>query len=406
MSFGEKLFARFKKTPSHDGAIPVKKHRMWRIAAFVLVLVLIVSGVFFFKAGSTFNKISIGEDGLFKGLVKTLPGAKDELVGEETGKINILLLGMRGEKVVGGGLLADTIMVLSLHPSQIEGESARASLVSLPRDLYVTVPSGAEQRKINAVYALGEEREHGKGGIEDMQKIVSEITGMTIPYSIVINFEGFKQLVDALGGITVTLAEPFQEGIQFRGIEQRCDGMYYTVPSGNYEEKRIQRKNGTYYLNPKRYPLCFAKLDPSKLECEGNFKLPAGQNILDGETALCYARSRYTSNDFERARRQQQVIGAMKDKALSLGTLTDFGRINGILESLGENVRTNFEIWEMKRLFELYQKNQNATLTQKVLENTEEGLLYAPEETKEAGYILLPRGGNYDQIRSLFQSLP
>lgn len=406
MSIFEKFSLRSKKITPITGEVMPKKHRVWRIGAFVLVLILIAGGVFFFKAGSVFNKISLGNDGLLKGLVKTLPGSKNTLVGEPEGKINILLLGMRGEKVVGGGLLADTIMVLSVHPSSGEGDIAKASLVSIPRDLYVTVPGRAEQRKINAVYALGEEREHGKGGIEDMQKIVSEVSGINITYSVVINFEGFKQLVDALGGITITLAEPFQEGMQFRGLEQRCDGITYTVPSGNYEEKRIQRKNGTYYLNPKRYPLCFAKLDPSKLECEGNFKLPAGENKLDGETALCYARSRYTSNDFERARRQQQVIQAMKDQALSLGTLTDFGKINAILDSLGENVRTNFELWEMKHLLELYQKNQNPTLTQKVLENTEEGFLYAPEETKEAGYILLPRGGNYDQIRALFQSLP
>lgn len=406
--FFHRLSEKIKTLFSNNNSISsgTKRHPGWRIVLFVFVLAAIVATVFFLKAGSVFNKISIGEDGFLKGIVKSLPGTKETLVGEEEGKINILLLGMRGEKVVGGGLLADTIMVLSLHPSQGEGDTARASLVSIPRDFYVTVPGKSEQRKINAVYALGEERDHGKGGIEDMEKIVSEITGLTLSYSVVINFEGFKQLVDALGGITVTLAEPFVEGVQFRGLEQRCDGVVYTVPSGNYEEKRIQRKNGTYYANPKRYPLCFAKLDPSKLECEGNFKLPAGENMLDGETALCYARSRYTSNDFERARRQQQVIQAMKDKALSLGTLTDFGKINSILDSLGENVRTNLELWEMKRLLELSQNNPNPSLTQKVLENSEEGLLYAPEETKEAGYILLPRSNNYDQIRALFQGLP
>ncbi|MEP7162629.1 MAG: LCP family protein [Candidatus Moraniibacteriota bacterium] len=402
------FLTRFKKNSSEsDAPLGAPKKRRWlRIAVFFLVLAGIAAGAFFLKAGSILNKMSVGKDGIFRGLVKSLPGAKDELAGEKEGKINILLLGMRGEKVVGGGLLADTIMVISIHPKNGEGDTARASMVSIPRDLYVKVPGREEHRKINAVYALGEERDHGKGGMEDMRTVVGEVTGMDIPYAVAINFQGFIDLVNALGGVTVNLNEPFQEAIQFRGLEQRCDGIYYTIPSGGVEEKRIQRKNGTYYLNPKRYPLCFAKATPDNLECGGTFKLPAGVNELDGEKALCFTRARYQTNDFERARRQQQVIQAIKEKALSVGTLTDFGKINGVLDSLGDNVRTDFAVWEMKRFFELYQQNQNPTLSTKVLENSEEGLLYAPTETKETGYILLPLGENYDRIRALFQSLP
>lgn len=239
-----------------------------------------------------------------------------------------------------------------------------------------------------------------------MRKIVGEIAGIDIPYGVVINFKGFTDLVNALGGITVNLEAPFEESVQFLGLEQRCDGIKYTIPSGNYEVKRVQRKNGTYYANPKRYPLCYAKINPETLECGGNFKLPAGENQLNGEKALCYARARYTSSDFDRAKRQQTVIDAIKAKALSAGTLADFGKINAFMDSLGNNVLINFETWEMKRLLELYQTNSSASVTHKVLENTEEGLLYAPTETKEAGYILLPRGDNYDRIRALFQSLP
>lgn len=385
----------------------INRKRVWRIVAFFGVLALIAGMAFVVKAGWVFNKISLGESGLFENLTKSLPGAKDELKGEKEGKINILLLGMRGANFSGGGLLADTIMVVSLHPKDQnkEGDTAKASMVSIPRDLYVKVPGRNEQRKINAVYALGEERGRGEG-LKDMRQIVGEVTGLDIPYGAVINFEGFKDLIDTLGGITVTLDKPFQEGVQFLGVEQRCDGVMYTIPSGNYEVKRVQRKNGTYYANPKRYPLCFAKIDPAKLECGGNFKLPAGENKLTGEQALCYARARYTSSDFDRAKRQQIVIDAIKAKALSVGTFTDFGKINGLLDGLGENVLVNLETWEMKRFFELYQANSDTNVTHKVLENSEEGLLYAPTETKEAGYILLPRGDNYDRIHALFQSLP
>ncbi|TXH01246.1 MAG: LytR family transcriptional regulator [Candidatus Moraniibacteriota bacterium] len=398
-------------TSSHTSPQTPETHasrkRFWRILAFFGVLGLVAAGAFAVKAGFIFNKISLGESGFFENITKSLPGAKDELQGEKEGRINVLLLGMRGAGVEGGGLLADTIMVVSIHPKDMtkEGDSPKASIVSIPRDFYVKVPGREEHRKINAVYALGEERGRGEG-LKDMRQIVGEVTGLDIPYGAVINFKGFTELVDALGGVTVTLDQPFEESVQFLGLEQRCDGVRYVIPSGNYEEKRIQRKNGTYYANPKRYPLCFAKIDPTALECGGNFKLPAGENLLDGEKALCYARARYTSSDFDRAKRQQIVIEALKAKALSLGTFTDFGKMNDLLESLGENVLVNFETWEMKRLFELYQANSEATLSHKVLDNSEEGLLYNPPETKETGYILLPRGDNYDRIHALFQSLP
>lgn len=401
------IFTKMKLTPSGEGKTFTKK-RVLRVVLFFVALFLIAGSVFAWKTGLTLDKVSGGNAKLFKSLVKTLPGAEDSLEGEKEGRVNILLLGMRGEGVEGGGLLADTIMVLSVHPKGSDTDTSKASLVSIPRDLYVKVPGRDEHRKINAVYALGEERDHGEGGIEDMRSVVGEVTGLDIPYAVTINFQGFKDLVNAIGGITVNLPQPFEEGIQFRGLEKRCDGLRFTVFSGNYEEKRIQRKNGTYYANPKRYPLCFEKMTTeaiAELECGGNFRLPAGENLLDGDKALCYARARYTSSDFDRARRQQEVIKLIKDKALSLGTLTDFSKVGAMLDSLGNNVSTNLEAWEMKRLLELYQKAGDAgNINQKVLENSEEGLLYNPPQTKETGYILLPIGDNYDRIYELFRN--
>jgi len=401
------LFNRSTTTATGEAA-SLKKKRIIRIALFFLVLLFIGGAVFLWKTGVTLDKVSLGNASILKSLIKTLPGVEKTLKGETEGRVNILLLGMRGEGVVGGGLLADTIMVLSIHPKNGDADLSRASLISIPRDLYVKVPGRDEQRKINAVYALGEQRSHGGGGIEDMRTIVSDITGLDIPYGVTINFQGFKDLVNAIGGITVRLDQPFEEGIQFRGLEKRCDAVRFTVFSGNYEEKRIQRKNGTYYANPKRYPLCFEKMTTqaiAELECGGDFKLPAGDNNLDGDKALCYARARYTSSDFDRARRQQEVIKLIKEKALSLGTLTDFSKVSAMLDSLGDNVSTNLEAWEMKRMLDLYQKAGDAgTINQKVLENSEEGLLYNPPQTKETGYILLPIGDSYERTRELFKN--
>lgn len=376
--------------------------KKWFKIALPIVLILLIGGcTAAFKTGYVLNKISTS-GGIFESLIKSVPGVNTQLKGEKEGRINIALLGMRGENIPGGGLLADTIMVISIKP----GEN-KASVISLPRDLYVTVPGTGDKQKINAVHFYGQEKNKNGGGLEYMEKVLGEISGQTIQYAISINFEGFKELINALGGVQIHLDAPFSESMQFMGLEKRCDGVTYTVPSGNYEEKRIQRKNGTYYANPKRYPLCFTQnRKEENLECGGNFTLPAGDSTLNGDQALCYVRSRVTSNDFERARRQQQVLNSIKDKALSMGTLADFGKINSMFNSLGNNVRTDMKLWEMKRFFEIYKSISNLAVSQKVLENTAEGLLYHPENTTpEQGYILLPIGDNYEKIRELFHSI-
>ncbi|MFC1756470.1 LCP family protein [Patescibacteria group bacterium] len=372
--------------------------KKWFKFVLPIFLILLISGcTVLFKTGYVLDKISTS-GGLFESITKSLPFADSELKGQKEGRINIALLGMRGEGVEGGSLLADTIMVVSIKP-----EGNKASIISVPRDFYVTIPGTNSQQKINAVYHYGEQKGNGKG-LEDMKKILSEISGQEIHYAMSINFKGFSDLVDSLGGVEIHLDEEFMEPVQFMGLEKRCDGVTFVIPSGNVEEKPpVRRKNGTYYANSRTYPLCFPE---NPTECGGVFKLPAGDVTLDGNKALCYVRSRATTSDFDRARRQQQVIQEIKNKALSIGTLTDFGKVNSMLDSLGNNVRTDMKAWEMKLFFEFYQNITDPELAQKVLENSEEGLLYVPENTSpEQGYILLPRGDNYDRIKELFTNI-
>jgi anionic cell wall polymer biosynthesis LytR-Cps2A-Psr (LCP) family protein len=243
--------------------------------------------------------------------------------------------------------------------------------------------------------------------MEDMRSIIGTVTGLDIPYAITLNFQGFKDLVNAVGGVTVHLDQPFVEGVQFRGLEQRCDLVKYTIPSGKVEVKKGVRRNGSVYY--RHYDLCFEKITPvvmEELECGGNFKLPTGDNLLNGDNALCYARSRDATSDFARARRQQEIINLIRAKAFSMGTLTDFSKVNALFSSLGKNVRTDMELWELERLYNLYKKVGDVPLTQKVLEDSEEGMLYAPEVNAERGYVLLPRGENYNRIQEYFRNIP
>lgn len=370
------------------------RKKWFKILLIALALVAVVGISLAWKAGIAINKISL-KGGILKSLVHSLPGIESRLKGEEDGRINVLLLGMRGENIPGGSLLTDTIMVLSLKPTE-----NKAALVSIPRDLYVDNPSWQRKTKINAVYAAGEENGK-KQGISEMEKVVGDISGLPIHYGISINFKGFIDLIDALGGIDVNLDKPFEESLQFNEMRV-CDNNVFTVPTGKFEHKKHTKKSGTVKIVAS-YPLCYP--DPKYVECGGNFKLPAGNNNLDGKKALCYVRSRYSTSDFDRAKRQQKVLQIIRDKALRIGTLTDFSKIDGMLDALGNNVRTDMEPWEMRRFYDLYTKINNPEIYQRVLENSEEGLLYHPPETKETGYILLPIGNNYEKIRQMFQDI-
>jgi polyisoprenyl-teichoic acid--peptidoglycan teichoic acid transferase len=382
---------------------PEKKKKFYskkwfKITAFFVVLLFIVGGVAFWKMGSTLGKISKGN--IFNNIVKSIPGVPKELKAEN-GRTNVLLLGMRGENIPGGGLLADTIMVVSIVPAE-----SKIAMISIPRDLYVTVPGTSDRQKINAVHHYGEQK--GKGqGLEDMKTSVGEVLGIPIHYAVSINFEGFKQLIDAVGGVEITLDQPFEEAMQFNEPHV-CDS-FFTVPTGKYDNKIhkiYDSVTGAYKRSRivKSYPLCTAPKDT--LECGGDFKLPAGKQTLNGSQSLCYVRSRVTTSDFERAKRQQMMLQLLKSKLLSAGTLTDFGKINDILDSLGDNVRSDMEAWEMAKFFDLYKASGDYQNYQRVLENSEEGLLYNPPmNDKTIGYILLPIGDNYDKIHAMAQDI-
>lgn len=370
----------------------VKKRRWLKPLLIIIAIIVVVGGFFAWKTGSLLNKIS--ENGnIFGSIGRMIPGVEDKLKGEEEGRINILLLGMRGENVPGGGTLADTIMVASIKPAD-----NKIAFLSIPRDLYVDNPNLGNKSKINAVYAYGQQDGKNKG-IESMKEVVGNIVGQQIHYAAVINFKGFTDLVDAVGGIEVTLEKPFEEAMQFNE-ERVCDSYTFIKPTGKYEYKYHIRKDGSKYV-AKTYKLC---TNPNT-ECGGDFKLPAGTQTLNGEKALCYARSRKTSSDFERARRQQMIIQEIKKKAVSMGTLTDFEKVSSMFNALGDNLKTDMELWEMKRLYEMEQKMQSPEIIQKVLENSQEGLLYNPESTPETGYILLPIGDNYEAIKQMFRDV-
>jgi anionic cell wall polymer biosynthesis LytR-Cps2A-Psr (LCP) family protein len=168
---------------------------------------------------------------------------------------------------------------------------------------------------------------------------------------VVFDFEAFKKIIDTLGGIDIYLAKPFKESTQW-----------------GYE-----------------------------------FSLPAGNNHLSGEQALYYVRSRFSTSDFDRARRQQEVIVAIKNKALSLGFLTNPLKINSLLSDLKNNIRTDFQIWDLNDILTLA-KSFNPKQSVKNYIISTENLVYETHTTN-GEYILLPKEANYTGIKDVFKNI-
>jgi len=331
----------------------LKNKKRVKLTVLILTIIILIIPVFYlFKTGMAFSKIltikNIAWEKIFGG---KLPSSEYAPQRDED-RINFLLLGIRGEGDPNGGLLSDGIVLISFKKS-----SGQVSLISIPRDLYLQMPGEARYEKINAAYVIGLEKY--KNGLDYAKKTVAYVTGQYIDYAAVINFDAFKDIIDLLGGVTIYLEKPFIEDKQW---------------------------------------WCDAKGE----NCQP-FTVEAGEQTLNGERALLYARSRFSSNDFERARRQQQILIALKNKVLSLGILSDTLKIGGIIDVLSNNMKTDVGPWEIPQLVDLARNAKTDNIIEKVFENTPKGLLY---DTKISGiYVLLPTEGNFSKIREACQNI-
>ena len=324
---------------------PWLKWRRFILAGWILTLVLILvvlGGALVWKTSFTYSQMKIGD-------AKGLLPLSESTPQPDSDRLNILILGLRGEEDPDGGLLTDSIMLLSLKKS-----TGQVALISIPRDFYIKMPGENYKEKINFAYALGFEKQGAAGALLYSKTAVSKVAGLYINYAVAINHEAFREIVDVLGGIDIVLDKPFREDQQF-----------------------------------------------SK---EMIIDLPAGLNHLDGTATLYFVRSRFTTSDFDRAQRQQQVILAIKDKAFSLGVISNPVKIFQILNSLGKNVRLDLPFSQIKSLIVLADDLNNQKVIHKVFDITPEGLLYT-SKTENGAYILLPVNDDFQKIQEAFQKI-
>lgn len=277
-----------------------------------------------------------------------------QLKGEGDGRVNILAIGIGGEGHPGGQL-ADTIMIISIDPI-----NNTTTMLSIPRDLYLKVP-GFYSMRINEVHATGESNKQQKakgGGPALLSDNLSRILGVPIHYFVRIDFTGFIQAVDTVGGVDINVTESVFDPF----IENRFG-------SGKY-----------------------------------GFSVKAGQQHFDGRTALQYGRSRKTSSDFARASRQQEVLVALKEKVLSLSTLTNPLKISSLVSAAGNHVRTDLSIDEIMKLIQIAGRIDSATVNTYVLSNAADN--YLASRNIGGAAVLIPRAGldNFSQIQKFVRS--
>jgi LCP family protein required for cell wall assembly len=297
------------------------KQIMKRTAMVTGAMVVLVGGFLGYKLYKNTSKVFNGNIfGLF---------SNTKLKGEDKGRVNIMITGTsEDDPGHSGAMLTDSIMIASIDPVNNTG-----FLISVPRDLWVDYGTDScslgNEGKINAVYECGEDvkfHEDGfpDGGVGLMEKVIERDFGLDINYYVKINYTAFRDAVNSVGGIDVTIKTNDSRGL-------------YDGNIGKWEG--------------------------------GPLKLPNGNVHLDGQTALNLARARcdtvcygFTRGDFDRTEHQRMMLLALKDKALSVGTLSNPAKISSLLDSVGNNVKTDFQVNELRRLYDISKQIQNQNL--------------------------------------------
>lgn len=319
----------------------------------ILTLFILIGGFVGWKFIRNTNKVFQG--GIF-GLFDST-----KLKGEEKGRVNILLTGTsEDDPGHAGAMLTDSIMLISIDTNNKSG-----FIMSIPRDLWIDYGtddcSYGTQGKINVVYQCGEEVEFKQSGYPDggvglMEKVVEENFGLDLNYFVKINYTAFRDAVNSVGGIDFTVRTNDPRGI-YDGNISKAEG--------------------------------------------GPLKLTNGTHHLNGQTALNLARARcatvcygFERGDFDRTENQRKMIVALKDKALSAGVLSNPAKISNLFDAVGNNVKTDFQTNEIRRLYDIGKQIQNNNIKSVGLADEEVNLVTTANVNGLS--VVRPVAGTYD----------
>lgn len=334
-----------------------KKLRVFLWTLFILVLGVVgwIGATGIIALNNISAKNTDDKPSFFKFGGNTTP---DQLANEGDGRINILALGV--DNAAG---LSDTIQIISIDPI-----NSSLSMLSVPRDLYVTAPK-LGKTKINGVYNQSQKKCAKKTstcdpeidyGAEALKDVLENTLGVDVHYFARINFEGLKKLVDAVGGVQVYVDKPLSD-------------------------PKFPNKTNTGYE-----PLY----------------IPAGMQRMNGDTALKYARSRQTTSDFDRSRRQQQVMLAIKDKLGVIDIISNPKKLTTMISIVGSNLRTDMTVEEITKLYSLIKTVDSKKITTKVLDASVDSPLKSSINGGGA-YIIIPKKGadDFSEVKEFVQTV-
>ena len=324
---------------------PTKK---WIIGILIVFTSILFIGNIALRA---IGNVSISWGNTGEVFVPIIPMSWSGTIQKIEGTKNILIawIGGAGHE---WSYLTDSIMLASIN-----NDKKGITLISIPRDLYVAYPKAyGTAWRINALYSIGKSNQLG---IKLLAEKVSEITGQSVDDYIVIDFTGFKYIVNALGWIEVD------------------------VPRSLYD-KEYPNNNWGYEI----------------------FSVKEWLQTMNGETALKYARSRHSTSDFDRSERQQLIIKSIKDKSLSLGFLTSPSKINEVLTAIRSHIDTNMTVSEAVDLAIRIKDIETQNITIYNLNNNCNGnicsawaYLYTPSREYFAGSsVLIPENASISKL--------
>ena len=254
--------------------------------------------------------------------------------------INVLILGIDRRPGEGDAVRTDTILMLQADPG-----SRRLVLLSIPRDLWVTIPGMGEER-INAAHVYGELTAAGSGPARVAETIGYNF-GVPVHRNLRLDFDAFREVIDAAGGIEIDVPVPI------------IDNAY---PTNDYGTVRIE--------------------------------IPAGLQHMDGETALQYARSRHGSSDYDRAARQQQIFVALAKK---LARPNGWFLVPRVYRAFQNAVDTDLTFRDLAMLVLAWQRAGDDGVERIVIDRE----LTTPFSTAQGAAVLLPR---WDLIHPLMRA--
>lgn len=325
-------------------------------AASYLPLLLILIIIIFLGLKT---KNYLNSKGFFFKNIKQITQDPKEIIDSTSMRTNFLILGIRGEGYDSPDL-SDTLIIFSYNH---QNESIK--MISIPRDLWID----PYKTKINAIYHYGQEKDKNKGGISMIQASIQQVLDVPIHYTIVINFSAFRQLIDSLGGVSIDVQNEFTD-------------KKFPIPG----------KENIYPIEARFETIQFNK----------------GYQVMDGETALKFIRSRNAEGDegtdFARSRRQQLLLTALKNRIFETDVFLNKQKIDELMGIAEANIQTNIPQDIYPTLIKLALKNHNNQIDSISLSSeNKDGQLNILEMKRLADYdgqwVLIARDNNWQALK-------